>query len=290
MRCFVFCIVVLVSSFAWAQPNEAFEVWSTRHFEVRYKQGQTSRKEVRIVARKAEAFFRRLASFLGHKPKNKIVISLEGNRGDDPKHRWAYVDDTAGWMHLFRFPEDSFPYQTGLSHELVHAYRFKHLSEIEMPPAPAFIFLEEGIAEYLSNLIEPKKATFVNFGHSLEVSAGQWFESGEDIPLETLLSEQYHLRPKCIPQAYTLQASFVQFLELEFGRATVRRLAFAKDIRDEETLQSYIGEPFSVLVSKWKSSLLRRYQAIPNHTELGHAWRNQTPAADMYVCKAGVDF
>lgn len=64
------------------------------------------------------------------------MISLEGNRGDDPKHRWAYVDETAGWMHLFRFPEDSFPYQTGLSHELVYAYRFKHLSEIEMPPAP----------------------------------------------------------------------------------------------------------------------------------------------------------
>lgn len=290
MRTIGVCVIVFFSSFAWAQPNEAFEIWKTRHFEVRYKQGQTSRKEARIVAKKAEGFFRRLASYLGHRPKNKIVISLEGNRGDDPKHRWAYVDDTVGWMHLFRFPEDSFPYQTGLSHELVHAYRFKHLSEIEMPPAPAFIFLEEGIAEYLSNLIEPRKATFSNFGYSLEIAAGQWFESEEDIPLETLLIEQYRLRPKCIPQAYTLQASFVQFLELEFGRATVRRLAYAKDIRDENSLKAYMGESFSAVTSRWKSSLLRRYEANPNHTELGRAWRNQTPVRDMSICKAGTDF
>src|SRR5690349_11285635 len=122
----------------------------TEHFEIRYQSGQTTRNEAQTVGKKAEGFFRRLASDLGNKPKNRIVISLEGDRGTLPGHRWPFVDPEFGWMHLMRFAEDTYPYQTGLSHELVHAYRFEHLKKIEMPPPPAFLFLEEGIAEYLS--------------------------------------------------------------------------------------------------------------------------------------------
>lgn len=137
--------------------DQSFQIFKTQNFDIRYKSGQTTKREAEVVGQKAEVFFWHLESYLGQKPKNKLVISLEGNRGDDPKRRWAYVDDTVGWMHLFRFPEDTFPYQTGLSHELVHAFRFSHLSQIELPPSPAFVFLEEGLAEHLSNVIEPKK-------------------------------------------------------------------------------------------------------------------------------------
>ena len=284
----------VVSTFAFAKSdtpkNELTELLKTKHFDIRYKNGQTTPKEAQAIGEKAEVFYKRLHNYLGRKPKNKITICLEGNRGDDPKHKWAYVDETVGWMHLFRFPEDTFSYQTGLSHELVHAYRFEHLSNIEMPPSPTFIFLEEGLAEYLSNVIEPKKETFANYGYDLGVIAGQWITSDEDIPLETLLKEQYRLRPRCIPQAYTQQASFMQFIELELGVKTVKRLAYAKDILDKRSLTPYLKEPFPSFAGKWKASTLERFNKIPNSIEQASKWRNSDSVTGMHICKKGTDF
>lgn len=294
MKVLIFFTIAAISIFAFAQSNkpqqEFTELLKTTHFDIRYKKGQTTQKEAQVVGKKAEVFYERLNSYLGQKPKGKITICLEGNRGDDPKHKWAYVDDTAGWMHLFRFPEDSFSYQTGLSHELVHAYRFEHLSEIGMPPSPAFVFLEEGLAEYLSNVIEPKKETFANYGYELDIIAGQWIHSHEEIPLDTLLTEQYRLRPLCIPQAYTQQASFIQFIESELGVKTIQRLAYAKDIRDDRSLTLYLKDSFSSFADKWKSSTLGRFNKIPNATELGRKWRSTDSVTNMHICKKGTDF
>lgn len=289
---FVFTLLFMSSLPATAQlfQEKSIRILKTQNFDVRYKAGQTAKREARIVGQKGEVFFQRLESYLGQKPKNKLVISLEGNRGDDPRHRWAYVDDTVGWIHLFRFPEDAFPYQTGLSHELVHAYRFAHLSSIELPPSPAFVFLEEGIAEYLSDVIEPKKDTFSTYGYDLEIVAGQWIELNEDIPLEILLNDQYRLRPLCIPQAYTQQASFIQFVEMKLGRAAIMRLAYAKDIRDETSFSSYFNDSFSNLAIKWRSSTLARFKEIPDHKVLGSQWRTKTPIANLKVCKKGFEF
>lgn len=182
-----------------------------------------------------------------------VLIYLEGNRGDDPKHRWAYVDDTDGGIHLFRFPEDTFSYPTGLSHELVHAYRFEHLNNVGMPPSPAFVFLEEGIAEYLSEVIEPKKATFSSYG-------------------------------------YDQQSSFIQFIERELGRETIVRLAFAEDIYNEGSFTKYLNDSVSNWAGKWRKSILERFRSITNHTELGHQWRTKTPVAEYKVCRRGVEF
>lgn len=292
MRYLCFIFIVAVSSLAKSQEenHEYSETLKTPHFKVRYKKGQTTQSEAQVVGEKAELFYKRLKSYLGRKPNSKITIFLEGNRGDDPKHKWAYVDDSAGGMHLFRFSEDTFAYQTGLSHELIHAYRFDHLNEIEKPPSPAFIFLEEGLAEFLSNVIEPKKETFANYGYDLDIAVGQWIESNDEIPLEILFKEQYRLRSLCIPQSYTEQASFVQFIEMKLGKETIIRLAYAKDVRDDKSLASYLKGSLSEWIAKWKLSTIDRFNKIPNHSEFGRKWRSKTPVADMHICKKGIEF
>lgn len=262
---------------------------SSPNFEVRYQDGQTTPQEAKIVSEKAEAFYKKLAAYLGRDAGRKIVISLEGKRGDDGKHRWSYVDTDAGWLHLFRFPEDTYPYEAGLSHELVHAFRFDHLSKVERP-SPAFVFLEEGIAEFLSNQLAPKKAVFPNYGYDLDVAAGQWTATGEDISLVTLLADQFKLRPKCIVQSYTLQPSFIRFVELELGREVLRRLAYATDIESEESFTPYLGDRFSVWAEKWRRWILKRFKVIQNHDRVGREWRTKTPVSEMYVCKKGVDY
>jgi hypothetical protein len=265
-------------------------IWITPHFEIRYRDRQTTFEEAREVGDHAEAFYKRLEEYLGRGLDRRIVIGLEGDRRDEPGRRWPYVDTDHGWMHLFRFPEDTYPYQTGLGHELVHAYRFEHLSGVGLPPAPAFVFLEEGLAEYLSIQIEPGKKTFSTYGFELDIVAGQWLESDEYIPLGTLLADQWQLRPKCIAQAYTEQPSFIHFIESRLGRDVVRRLAYAGDIRDEASFTAYLGAPFATWVSGWEGSLLDRYRQIPDHDRFARQWRSETPAANLHVCKRGRDF
>ena len=283
--------ILCASGLAQAKPaGESTAKLTSPNFEVRYQKGQTTALEAQKVSEKAEGFYKKLADYLGRQAERKIVISLEGNRGDDPKHKWAYVDTDAGWLHLFRFPEDSYAYETGLSHELVHAFRFEHLDKHGMPPSPAFVFLEEGLSEYLSNQIDPRKPVFANYGYDLELAAGQWLLENEDIPLGTLVDEQFRLRPKCIAQSYTLQPSFLAFVEAKLGRDVIRRLAYAADIHSQESFKSYLGMDFSEFAAKWRTWLLASLKKISNYKALGSEWRTKTPISEMHVCKKGVEF
>lgn len=287
---FVLLVTVIFSFQAKAYSSIAKSLIKTANFEIQYQPGQTTRREAKIVGKKAEMFFQRLVSYLGNKPKNRIVISLEGDRGTTPGRRWAFVDPEFGWMHLVRFKEDTYPYQTGLSHELVHAYRFEHLKKIELPPPPAFLFVEEGLAEYLSNVIEPNKETFIAYGLGFDVAAGQWLAAGEGIPMDLLLDRQLALRNKCVAQAYSQQTSFVAFVAEQLGANAILNLAYAADLTDAASLHKYLGDSFASWAKRWESKLLERFKNVPNHEELGRVWRTKMPKADMHVCKSGVEF
>lgn len=292
MQALSFVLFIFMISFAQAKESSIKSQRSlkTAHFDIRYQSDQTTLNEAQIVGKKSEVFFQRLVSYLGNKPKKRIVISLEGDRGTTPGHRWAFVDPEFGWMHLIRFAEDTYPYQTGLSHELVHAYRFEHLKKIEMPPPPAFLFIEEGIAEYLSNVIEPNKETFVGYGLGLNIAAGQWLAQNEAIPLDFLLDHQLTIRNKCVAQSYSQQASFVSFVSEQLGAKAIQKLAYATDLTDAASLTVYLGDNFTNWAKRWEVSLLERFNKTHNSEELGRIWRTKMPIEDMHVCKRGVEF
>jgi len=265
----------------------------SNHISVTWEEAHTSRAEATTVLKAAESFFNQTETFFGKDftPKDKLVVSLEGNsQAPDGNKRRPYVDLLKGWVHLYRFKEDSFAYQTGLSHELVHAFRFAHLKRYGAEPSSAFTFLEEGLAEYVSNVIEGKKSVFPNYSYELDVIAGQWIAADEDLPLSILVRSESELGQRCFAQAYSQRPSFIRYLDERFGRPALIKMAYAEDIKSDESFKKYFGKEFTELSAEWKASALSSYLTKDPKKLLGRQWRTSTKIAQMYICKRGVDW
>jgi hypothetical protein len=274
-------------------PPESFDRHlSTEHFQLSWNAGESSPEEVEEVRSALEPMWTGLSGWLGasRMPAGTIQVQLEGD-GMKPNAPPAFPRVGAkGRVHLFRFPGVSGSYVRQLVHETVHSTRYM-IGLVERHQADyttGYGFVEEGFAEMVAREIEPSQPGFPLFGFSLEVAAGAWVSSGEDIPMTILMGRQ-DLNERCMGKAYPQRASFMKFLSETFGKDSLLALAYSERPVTEELYLALFGQSSAQLTAAWRTWALARLTLVPTGAEQATQYR-QSPVQYFPICKAGADF
>ena len=290
---FLLIIFILIqqSSFAVEGPYE--HSIETAHLRILWNTADASATEVRRFKVEAETIYKSVMNTLGEKraPVEKITIILDGSAklpGKPP--RTPFTEPSRGWVHLFRYTSSDYAYHNGLSHELTHAYRFEEIKKHDKDKSTGFGFVEEGLAEYVSVLVEPNKPFFSTYGMPLNVIASYWMSEEKAIPLLKLLNQYSELDQKCLVQAYPLRASFIQYLDITFGRAALLGFAFSREAVNLALFKHLFGKEFLDLERDWKAYLIKSTAMISDLPAMREHYRNAYIQKSMYICTSGKDF
>lgn len=286
-------VFTLSASVTFANLPIGFDSFEkSEHFDVYYRASETKKEHSLSVMATSEMYYEKLKSYLGDKnTPERLVIFLQGNAYDSVTMNFRFPSvDQNGDIHLYQFPEESFPYSEAIPHEMVHAFRthtWKEKSDHDY--MTGFGFIEEGFAEFASVMIAPEYKSFVRYGFPLEAIIGFLFDEGKEIPLG-ILFDHHEINPKCIAQAYPLRASFFQYLNLSFGKEKVFELAYYPSDLSKETFKEIFGFSFEELTVQWKKFALESYQSLPNGTQLKEDYKTKTPIMYFPFCKEGQDW
>ena len=128
----------------------------SEHFSLVSNTDHSTIKEAESVLNRAEELYTKILQILGESraPKNRITIRLEG----DFKEKGPYFDNLG--IHLFRYSVEENGYFALLAHEMAHAIREDYYIEYDPWRWPNYPYLDEGLAEYVAQLVDPEKTGF----------------------------------------------------------------------------------------------------------------------------------
>ncbi len=245
--------------------------------------------DLKILIKKLESSYEAIQTTIG--PPDSSVknfdVLLEGKSFEPglPPH-YPSVDDF-GIIHLYTFLGPGSLYLQGLPHEIVHAFRNKirYLHNMQLKDKfDGFGFIEEGFAEFVSQTIDPSSISFVNYGFPRQVVVGYWLTTNQDIPLEVLW-KHHEINGRCVAQAYPLRASFFFYLEQEYGRDAVFKLANSQQKVTEEIFLNIFKKNLSTLVAEWRPWAIDQFNKISGNEQILKTWQDSTPIKFFPRCK-----
>ena len=261
------------------------------HFRVLSRDTAITETEVAAGAEAAERQYAALSRMLGEarSPRDKLTILLEGYRLSS-QDTIAWVDEDG--IHLSRVSDRDGGYWGFFDHELVHAFRTFWIAEDRRQQWPYFMFIEEGIAEYLALEMNPDRQVFSTFGLPLDVVAGYWVTAGRDIPMSDLRERHSELTGRCSAQAFSQRASWFRYVAEAYGRERALDLAWIEVVPTSEMIKGLLGADYEELDARWRVWAAERYAEIPQAAELSATYRERLTASDLRlrVCRAGVDY
>lgn len=254
----------------------------TEHLIITWKVDTTS-DEIEAAKEKGEGFYSAIRKLLGHEPKSKIVILMQGP-AEQADGSWGYPRvDSWGRIHLFRFGPTLESYFSALAHEMVHVFRFSRRANADW-------FFEEGFAEFVALRVDPPLRGFPWYDSPIVVAAGQWIANGEDIPLAILREMHRALNLPCKAQSYTLRSSFFDYLGKRYGNDAVLRMARQEHAGALSDYRTFFKKNFDELDLEWRKALLTEYNNTADVNALARRYRQETPIQYMPVCKQGEQF
>lgn len=247
---------------------------------------QVAAEAVAIAHGRVDRSFALVKGFLGagNSPNERLIVVLEGDGLAGAGNRYPHVDGQ-GRIHLYRFGPRESSYFSALPHEMVHAFRRRLVREKIGWDG----FSEEGFASFVANQVVDVNPGFPRYGFSLTVVAGHWLDRGEAIPLEVLKRKHSRLSLPCKAQAYSLRASFFDFLGRRYGRSAVLDLAYGGSGALERYEKTF-GKPLEGLENEWQEDLRLRFNQVPAGREKAQRYRTTTPVQYWKICRAGEDF
>jgi len=275
---------------ATSSPVPFTESDKSEHFQFSWRNGDLAENEMTNLKMKAENLYSRLAKLLREEgaPPAKISIVLEDDAAlPDGSFKTSNIDES-GALHLYRLPGSDKSYANTLGKGLVHAFRSEQIRAHR--DDPNFGFLEEGFAEFVSDIIEPNKPGFCEYGSPLQIAAGQWVAKKQDIPLENLFDQNQTLGTKCLLQACSLRASFISFLDKIYGRKNVMKLAYTSEKITPKVFSVLFKKSMHQFFDEWKDWLLDSYKSTPKHDKLADEYRQSAPLQNMHICVRGKDY
>jgi hypothetical protein len=264
---------------------------TSAHFSYYWKSGNLDASEIGSVIAQSERGFMQVADFLGpeHTPKQPLVMLLEGASMLQPSVRPSFpnVDDTAT-IRLYRFPGDLAPYEQGMPHELVHAFRkdmiVLHEDMLKDDPT-GYEFVEEAMAEFVAQQVAPGVHSFPSYGAALEVVTGFWLTTNRDVPLAYFLVHP-EANPRCLAQAYPERASFFRYLFGTYGKAKLFQLAYQQAPLTKDSFAATFGVSFDDLAAAWRPWALAQFKAVPDGPAQVDKYLNDTAIGFFPACDA----
>jgi hypothetical protein len=254
----------------------------TEHLIIDWKEDAASKAVLDMARDRGETSYAALREMLGHEPKAKIVISLEGS-AQRPDGSWGYPRvDGWGRILLYQYTEEPESTFNALAHEMVHVFRLQ--------PTPHHDwFLEEGFAEFVARRVDPSPDGFPWYGFPVDVVAGQWIARGEGIPLAVLRESHRDLNLQCKAQSYSLRSSFFLYLGDTHGDTAVLKMANREQAGAPDDYPLFFEHSFDTLVVAWQEALMKSYESIENVDDLAKRYR-ESPVQYMQVCWKGREF
>jgi hypothetical protein len=211
------------------------------------------------------------------------VVVLEGPAERPDGSRGYPRVDSWGRVHLYRFGPTPDTYVNALAHELVHVFRIHRSPHHDW-------FFEEGFAELIARQVDDSLAGFPWYGFDPTVAAGQWFATGEAIPLQAMRDDHEGLNLPCKAQTYSLRASFFIYLADRFGIEAIVAMAAEDEAGALEAYEQHLGASFDALVADWEAWLLAAYGKLDDAEEQGQRYREESSIQYMPVCREGADY
>ena len=270
-------IVVLLLCLAVPAAGQEEGSHRTEHLVLQWAPGDLSQEGVAYAEELGERLYAAIAEMLGSEPKFPVTIVFEGPaERPDGSRGYPRVD---GWgrIRLYNFGPTHHSYFSALAHEMVHVFRIHRRPHHDW-------FFEEGFAEFVARRVDDNLNGFPWYGFDPALVAGQWVDSGEDLPLADLRDRHEELSLPCKLQSYALRYSFFDFLGRTFGDDQVVAMSAADEAGAREDYPDYFGTGFAELEEAWRKDLVVRYAEIEAREELAHQYRNESPAQYQPVC------
>jgi hypothetical protein len=262
------------------QDTADADVRETEHLSIRWVRG-VSPEAVEAVAEQGEVFYAAIRGLLGVEPPRRIPIVLQGPAESPERESRGYPHvDFFARIHLFQYGGQDSSYLSALAHEMVHVFRFDRHEEIDW-------FFEEGFAELVALTVDPSLRGFPWYETPVEIAAGQWIASGEDLSLQEMRSRHRELNLPCRAQVYTLRAAFFRHLADRHGLGTVLEIARRRPAGTLADYEESFGQSLSALEAEWRDALLQQYRSTADAEVRARHYRERTPIRYMSVCGGG---
>jgi len=259
----------------------------SQHFEFYWEGDTVSKEELQNLESQLEIAYPKVADYLrfNFSSRFKVVLGSEAKDGDVPQ-----VDEK-GVIRLFRFPFPGKAFLQGVPHEIVHAVRHERNTRVEggREPHPGFYFMEEGLAQYISDEVAGPHISFPTFGRSLDVIAGNWIREKASIPLSVLFTSP-EVSFKCMLQSYPLRASFLKYLFETEGKQKVLRLVNAGSRFDPDLFRRYLGRDADELFFAWETWAIKKFIERKDAASVLKDLKVSTPFFSFKICRKGEDW
>lgn len=290
-------LILLFLNMALAISNQNFDSsLKSDHIDLYWNKDTTSQKEVDDFIKYAENNYSVITKILSNKKNEieRIHVYLCGYSDFSQPNTYPFTDISTGWIYLFENPQ-RISYKASFSHEIVHALRHWYTKGHSQNSEIGFIFLEEGLAEYVSSIAVPNKDFFSLYGLPLDFVAGYLVKNNLDIPLEMINSsienaDLEKLNVKCRFQTYPLRASFYNFLDEVYGRNLLIKLIYFDGKISPNIYNKIYNKPFDVLVTEWKKWITNKFSKISTSTISQFSNKYKERTKDKYFCQKAKDF
>ena len=274
-------LAIVLSCVGVAAAEETLRLESD-HFVIKAVAG-TEPETLEMAVSRGEAYYEAIHEILGYEPKAKVIVQLRGD-AEQPDGSWGYPRvDSFGQIHLYKFTQEPESYFNALAHELVHVFRFRRSTGTDW-------FFEEGFAEFVARRVSSSLDGFPWYGYPVDLVAGQWLASGDDVPLELLRTRHRDLNLPCKLQSYSMRASFFLYLAEAHGTDRLLEMSNQKPAGEPSQYEEFFGADFATLEARWRAHALEKYSALEKADILAKQYRTQSPAQYSNVCQEGEDF
>ena len=242
------------------------------HFLVKTNTALSNISEVNEIVHQAEMLYRKILQVFGERraPKSRITILLEG----DFKEQGPYFDHQG--IHLFRYTKEENGYLALLAHEMVHAFRKDYYIEFDPWRWSNYPFMDEGLSEYVAQLIDPGKTGFPLYGYDAIPVVGDQVLKDNWIPNDFLRANHHEINDHCNIQAYPQRSTWMQFIDEAFGRDTLLLLNYPESAPTSAFFERTLGMGLWAVDSAWQSWIIDQYHRYPNAAQMATDFRQRT--------------
>jgi hypothetical protein len=251
-------ILVLCASLVACGTPEPLER-NSEHFRFRADSETSTAAEMQQGIERGEALYAAIAAIIPGTIELTPVIDV---RLDGDLHRQSPYIDGEGAIHLYRYPAEEGGYWALFAHEVVHAIAFDHAVNVGALDWASLGFYNEAWAEYIAQVVDPKKTGFPLYGFDDEVVVGHWVSHG-GLTLAALRQSHNELNQRCELQAYPMRASWFRYVDETVGRQTALEVIYGGREMTPAVVEEILGKPLNVIDEAWRNWVLSRYAQHP---------------------------